>query len=140
MTVEEVKSLLKSVKSKKSRLLALQQYIAEERSLMSGVNAVDYAKTPVQGSGGNAQEERYIKHADRIARVEAVYDKLFEDMCAEEDELGRRMERLNPTEYEVILNRYMRGESVAKTAQLMGYERDSIYPIQRRAVRKMAKD
>lgn len=140
MTEIEVKQLLKSVRSKKSRLLSLQRYINEERSLMGGVSAVDYGKERVQGSGGNGVEERYIKHADRIAKAQKLYDKLFDEMCAEEDELGRRMERLTPTEYEVILNRYMRGISVRRTADIMGYEPTSIYPIQRRAFCKMAKD
>lgn len=140
MTVEEVKELLKSVRSKKSRLLSLQRYINEERSLMGGVSAVDYGKNPVQGSGGNGVEERYIKHADRIAKAQSIYDRLFDEMCAEEDELGRRMERLDLTEYEVILNRYMRGISVRRVADIMGYTEENIYPIQRRAFRKMSGD
>ena len=39
MTYEEIKNLLKSVRSKKSRLLAMQSYIEEERQLMLGVSA-----------------------------------------------------------------------------------------------------
>lgn len=140
MTEIEVKQLLKSVRSKKSRLLSLQRYINEERSLMGGVSAVDYGKNPVQGSGGNGVEERYIKHADRIAKAQKLYDKLFDEMCEEEDELGRRMERLTPTEYEVILNRYMRGISARGVSLIFPYSEANIYKIQSKAIRKMSGD
>lgn len=140
MTPDDIKKLLKSVRAKKSRLIALQEYISEELALMSGVGAVDYSKIPVQGSGGNGTEERYAKHADRLARIQSVYDELFDEMCAEEDELVRRMEALDPTEYEVVLNRYMRGISVRKTADIMGYSEDGIYRVQQRAFKKLSEN
>lgn len=138
MTEDEVKKLLKSVRAKQSRLLAMQRYINEQLALMGGVRAVDYSAAPVQGSGDNQTEARYIKHSDHLQKIQSIYDKLFDEMCAEEDDLAERMQALSPTEYEVILNRYMRGISVRKTADLMSYSEDGIYRVQQRAFKKMS--
>ena len=139
MTYEEIKSLLRSVRSKKSRLKSLQAYILEERALMSGVRGMDFEETRVVTTPKNANEERYAKHLDRLLKWQELYDALFDEMCREEDLLAELMTVLSPTEYEVILNRYMAGISRRKTAELMNYEDDTINNIQRRAVKKMSK-
>lgn len=140
MTINEVKKILVSVRRKKARLIALQEYIQEELALMSGVGAVDYSKLTVQGSPGNGVEERYVKQSDRLGRIQAHFDTLFTEMCEEEDDLRRRMESLSPIEYEVILNRYMRGFSVKRTADVVGYSEANVYKIQEKAVKKMSGD
>ena len=140
MSVDAVKCLLRNLKAKKSRLLALQNYINECYALMSGVSAVDYSKTPTRGNAANATENRYISHADHLARIQKMYDELFDAMCAEEDKLAECMHTLSPTEYEVILNRYMRGISVRKTANIMGYSEEGIFKIQQKAFKKISKE
>lgn len=139
MTYEEIKDLLKSVRSKKSRLLAMQEYIAEERQLMLGVNSPQFDGVAVMHSQENGPEERVIKFIDRLNKWKERYDKLFEEMCAEEDLLCELMQKLSPDEYEVILNRYLQGFSRRKTADLMGFTEDGIKSIQRRAFKKMSK-
>lgn len=139
MTYEEVKNLLKSVRSKKSRLLAMQEYIAEERRIMLGVTSPQFDGVSVKHSQENGPEERVIKFIDRLNKWKERYDKLFEEMCAEEDNLAEMMSKLSPEEHEVILNRYLRGISRRKTADLMGFTEDGIKSIQRRALKKMSK-
>lgn len=138
MNKNEVKELLRSVRRKKSLLATLRQYINEEIAIMSGVGAVVYDKTPVVASHGNSSEERVAKHIDRLASLTARYDELFDRMCEEEDELCDRMKALSPEEYEVVLNRYMRGISIEKTAKDMSYSVDGIKTIQKRVYKKMA--
>lgn len=139
MTYEEIKELLKSVRSKKSRLKAIQFYITEERELLSGVRGMDFDATRVVTTPQNANEERYAMHLDRLVKWQEIYDALFDEMCREEDLLSELMKVLSPTEYEVILNRYMAGISRKKTAEIMNYEEDGIKTIQKRAIRKMSK-
>lgn len=140
MTYNEIKELLKSVRSKKSRLKALQEYIAEERALIEGVGAVRYDKVSVISSPGNSTEERYAKLIDKLARLEERFDSLFDEMCAEEDTLAELMQGLPAVEYEVVLNRYLRGISVRDTAKIMGYCDDTIKYHQRQAYKKMSKN
>lgn len=138
MTREEVKELLKSVRAKKSRLLALQEYINEYRALMSGKGGGGNTSERVSVSTGNSVEERYVKCIDRITHLQNIYDNLFDEMCREEDQLAELMQHLSPTEYEVILNRYLRGIPRKKCAEIMNYSEEGICRIQQRAFKKMA--
>ena len=137
MTYEEVKNLLKSVRSKKSRLLAMQAYIAEERRLMLGVTSPQFDGVSVVHSQENGPEKRITKFIDRLNKWKERYGGLFEEMCEEEDRLTEMMQKLSPVEYEVILNRYLKGLTVRKTASLMNYQEDSIKKICRKAIQKM---
>lgn len=139
MTTEEIKGLLRNVCSKKSRLKALQSYIDEQRALIEGVGAVKYDSVRVKSSPGNGTEERYTKYMDKLRQLQDRFDKLFDSMCEEEDRLNKLMEKLSPTEYEVILNRYLRGFSRYETAKLMGYSDDGIKSAQKRALKKMSR-
>lgn len=138
MTYKEVKDLLKSLRSKKSRLKALQLYISEQRALIDGVSGINYENLRVVSSFQNGKEDSYIKHLDRIADLIKRYNNLFNDMCKEEDMLANMMNKLTPTEYEVILNRFYRGISVRKTAMVMNYEESTIKSITQRAIKRMA--
>ena len=139
MTYNEILNLCKSVCSKKSRLKALQSYIGEERALIENVGAVNSDSLGVVSSAQNGTEERYAKHMDRLVQLQSRFDALFDEMCEEEDKLNELMQRLSPTEYEVILNRYLRGMSVLKTARIMDYSEGGIKHIQERAFKKMIK-
>lgn len=139
MTYEEVKSLLKNIRGKKSRLKALKSYIDEEMTLIEGVSAVSYDRVAVKTSQVNSTEGRYVKYLDRLKDLQSRFDALMDDMCREEDIINDLMERLSPTEYKVILNRFLRGLSVNKTARIMNYSVDGIYDIQERAIKKMSK-
>lgn len=139
MTSEEIKELLKNVRSKKSRLKALQSYIDEQRALIENVGAVNSDSLGVVSSAQNGTEERYAKHMDRLVQLQSRFDTLFDEMCEEEDKLNELMQRLSPTEYEVILNRYLRGMSRIRTAQIMGYSEDGLKDVQKRAIKKMSK-
>lgn len=139
MTYEEVKNLLKSVRSKKSRLLAMQAYIAEERQLMLGVTSPQFDGVSVVHSQENGPEDRITKFIDRLNKWKDRYDRLFEEMCEEEDKLAGLMQRLSPVEYEVILNRYLKGLSIKKTARLMNYEEVTIKVISKKAITNMCK-
>lgn len=143
MTVEKVKRKLKSVRSLKVRLLALQRDIDELAEEISGVTAVDYSKLKVKGSQSNAVEERYIKRADRLKVLRTEYDNIFEELCAVEDELGERMKRLNPSEYKIIYERYIHGiypVSIKNMAHKLGrgYSVGMVKKAQQRAFKKMA--
>ena len=140
MTYDEVKTLLHNIKSKKSRLKAIKIYIAEERALMDGIGALDYESSKVVSSPQNSTEERYARHLERINNLQKRFDALFGEMCAEEEIVAKLMEKLSATEYEVILNRYLRGLSVRKTANLMNYSEDGLKDIQSRAIKKMSKN
>lgn len=139
MTYEEVKSLLKNIRGKKSRLKALKSYIDEEMTLIEGVSAVSYDRVAVKTSQGNSTEGRYVKYLDRLKDLQSRFDALMDDMCREEDIINDLMQRLSPTEYKVILNRFLRGLSVNKTARIMNYSVDGIYDILERAIKKMSK-
>lgn len=139
MTYEEIKELLRNVRSKKSRLKAIQTYINEEQELMRGVRGMDFDSTRVVTTPINHNEERYVKHLDRILKWQELYDTLFDEMCREEDLLSELMKVLSPTEYEVILNRYMAGISRKKTAEIMNITEDGIKKSQSRAIKKMEK-
>lgn len=143
MTVEKVKRKLKSVRSLKVRLFALQRDIDELAAEMSGVGAVDYGKLKVKSPQDNPTERRYIKHADRLKQIQEEYDTLFDELCAVEDELGERMKRLNPTEYKIIYERFIHGiypVSVKSMAHKLGtgYSVDMVKKAQQRAFRKMS--
>lgn len=141
MTVEKVKHKLKSVRSLKVRLFALQREIDELAKEISGVGAVDYGKLKVKSTQGNSTEHRYIKYADRLKSLQDEYDALFAELCALEDELGERMKRLNPTEYQVIYERYIfgiRSVPIMAVANKLGYSEDGIKTLQKRAFKKMA--
>jgi hypothetical protein len=144
MTTEQVKSKLKSIRCLKIRLLALKRRIDELEAEIDGVSAVDYGKVKVKSSGGNTTEKRYLKCVDRIVELQKQYETLFGDLCALEDELGERMrQRLNPTEYQVIYERYINGVkpfSIHKAAVKFGYTEDAIKAIQRRSFKKMSDD
>ena len=139
MTYEEIKDLLKSVRSKKSRLLAMQEYIAEERRLMLGVSSPQLDGVAVMHSQENGPEERVIKFIDRLNKWKERYDKLFEEMCAEEDKLCELMQKLSPVEYEVIMNLYLRTLPRRNVAEIMNYSEDGIKTIRKRAIRKMSR-
>ena len=141
MTVEKVKRRLKSARGLRVRLLTLQRMIDELADEMSGVGAVDYSKVKVKSSPGNSTESRYIKLADRLKDLQNQYNTLFDELNAVEDDLGERMKRLNPTEYQVIYERYLKGIrpfSIRKAADKFGYTEDAIKAIQRRSFKKMA--
>ena len=141
MTVEKVKRRLKSVRGLKVRLLSLQRQIDELEKDMGGEGAVDYGKVKVKSSPGNSTENRYIKMADRLKALQDEYNTLFDELCVVEDDLGERMKRLNPTEYQVIYERYLKGIrpfSIRKAADKFGYTEDGIKTIQKRAFKKMA--
>lgn len=141
MTVEKVKRRLKSVRDLKVRLLALQRRIDELEKDISGVGAVDYSKVKVKSSPGNSTENRYIRLADRLKDLQNQYNTLFDELNAVEDDLGERMKQLNPTEYQVIYERYLKGIrpfSIRKAADKFGYTEDAIKAIQRRSFKKMA--
>lgn len=140
MTYDEIKCLLKSVRSKKSRLLALQSYINEERQLMLGVTSPQFDGVVITHSKSNVTEERMAKYIDRYNKWKELYDQLFDEMCTEEDKLAEMMKILSPKEYEVILNRYLKGLTVRKTASIMHYEEDTIRQICYRAVKKMTQN
>ena len=131
MTYNEVKSLLRNVRSKKSRLQAIQRLIDEERALMRGVNSINYAAVKVETSVKNGSEDRYIQHLDKLIKWQELFNLLFDEMCQEEDLLAEMMTLLSPTEYEVILNIYMLGLSRRKTADIMNYSEDGIKTIQK---------
>ena len=140
MTVEKVKRKLKSVRSLKVKLLALEQRIKELAEEIDEVSAVDYSKDKVKSSNGNFVEDRYIKRADRLKTLQDEYNAIFGELCAVEDELGERMKRLNPTEYEVINLRYIKGlypMPIRRVADKLGYTYESIQKIQQRAYKKM---
>lgn len=139
MTYDEIKNLLKNVRSKKSRLLAMQAYIEEERQLIMGVTSPQLGGLGVKHSQENGTEQRMMKYLERYSKWKDRYDELFEEMCTEEDKLCEMMQKLSPKEYEVILNRYLKGLTVRKTANIMHYEEDTIRQICYRAVKKMEK-
>lgn len=141
MTVETVKSKLKSVRNMKVRLMALQHCKNELAEGMDGICAVDYSKERVKLCGGNSVEERYIRRMDRLIDLQHEYDAMFDELCAVENELSERMTRLNPTEYQVIYERYMKGVRIVtlnSIARKFGYSIDGIKTMQKRAFKKMA--
>lgn len=138
MTYEEVKNLLKNIRGKQARLKAVLAYINERRALIEGVGAVNYEKVSVKSSLGNSTEERYVREMDRLKDLQQRYDILHEDLCKDEELVFNLMQRLTLTEYEVILNRYLKGLSVRKTSSIMNYQEGSIKQITRRAIKKMA--
>lgn len=139
MTYGKVKNMLQNVKGKRSRLKALEGYIREERAFLEGISAVRYDKVTVDCSPGNSNEERFTRYMDRLNELEKRFDMLMEDMNNEEKLIDTLMQKLTPTEYEVILNRYLRGLSRAKTARLMKYSPDNIKYLQTQAIKKMSK-
>lgn len=140
MTYKEIQKILHNLLSKKSRLKSLQAYIVEAQELISGLTAVQYDKAIVVSSPGNSTEERYVKYLDRLKNLQERFDVLFDEMCAEEDLIGELMQNLAPEENEVILNRFMRGLSIKKTAHIMGYTIDGLNDVQSRAIEKMSKN
>ena len=139
MTYEEVKNLLKNIRGKQARLKAVLSYINERRALIEGVGAVNYEKVSVKSSPGNSTEERYVREMDRLKDLQQRYDILHEDLCKDEELIFELLQRLSPTEYEVVMNRYLRGLTIRQTAKLMNYQEDSIKQICRRAIQKMIK-
>ena len=139
MTYNEVKELLESVRRKKSRLNALQLYITEQRALIENLGAVDYEAIRVKATQGNSTEARYARYIERLSKLQEEFANFFDEMCEDEDKLSAAMVSLNPQEYEVILNRYMRGLTRSKTAKVMGYTIDGIKSATSRAIKKMSK-
>lgn len=139
MTYDEIKNLLEDVRKKKAQLVVIEAYMEEERDKMKGLSSLKYDNVSVVHSQMNGTEERMVKCLDRYKKWEERHDKLFEEMCAEEDLLCIMMQILSPTEYEILLNLYMKGLSIKKTAKLMHFEYDSIRQACYRAIKKMVK-
>ena len=139
MTYKEVQNLFKNLQGKKQRLETLLVYINGRRSLMDGVGAVNYDKVSVESSHSNNTEERYVKEMDRLKDLQKHYDLLYDDFCKDEELAFNLMRKLSPTEYEVILHRFLEGLSRYKTATLMNYSEDNIKYLQREAIKKMSK-
>lgn len=140
MTYEEIKNKLRNLQSKKNCLCSLLAYIDERRMQVTGLSAVNYEKLVVENSPGNCSEDRYIKFIDWLNDLQERYEALIEDMRREEEQLNQLMQKLTPTEYEVILNRFFRGLSVAKTARIMNYSIDGVKDAQSRAIKKMSEN
>ena len=139
MTYKEVQNLFKNLQGKKQRLETLLVYINGRRSLMDGVGAVNYDKVSVDNFHGNSTEARYIKEMDRLKDLQKHYDLLYDDFCKDEERAFNLMRKLSPTEYEVILHRFLEGLSRYKTARLMNYSDEGIKTIQERAIIKMSR-
>lgn len=140
MTPEQIKRKLKSVRSLKLHMFALQQKIMELEEDIAGISAVDYGKIKVKESSRNCVEDRYLKRADRLKKLQDDYDCIFKELCELEDELGERMKRLNPSEYEVIRMRFLNGlkpVSIRTVSNVLGYTYESVQKIQQRAFKKM---
>lgn len=137
MTYSEIQNILQNIRGKKRRVETLRVYIRKEREEYDGVLAVNYNKLVVNSSQDNGTEARFIKSLDRLNDLEKHYDNLMEDIHNDENIIFRVMERLSPTEYEVIFNRFLNGFSRAKTARLMKYSIDNIKHLQQQAIKKM---
>lgn len=140
MTYSEVKNILQNIRGKKRRVKALRDYIRKEREALDGVSAVKYDNLAVKSSSDNGTEVRYIKSLDRLNDLEKHYDDLNEDIHNDENLIFRLMESLSPTEYEVILHRFLEGLTVNRTANVMYYQPDGIKDAQTRAIKKMSKN
>lgn len=140
MTYSEVKNILQNIRGKKRRVKALRDYIRKEREALDGVSAVKYDNLAVKSSSDNGTEVRYIKSLDRLNDLEKHYDDLNEDIHNDENLIFRLMESLSPTEYEVILHRFLEGLTVNRTANVMHYQPDGIKDAQTRAIKKMSKN
>lgn len=139
MTYKEVQNILQNIRGKKHRVDSLGALIRKEREQLEGVSAVKYDKLTVKSSQDNGTESRYVKSMDRINDLERHYDDLIHDVHNDEKMIFQLMEKLSPTEYEVILNRFLRGLSRVKTARLMNYSEDNVKHLQRQALKKMCK-
>lgn len=139
MIYSEVQNMLQNIRGKKRRVEALGDYIRKVREELDGVSAVNYDKLVVKSAQDNGTEARYIKALDRLNDLEKHYEDLNEDIHNDENIIFRLMERLSPTEYEVILHRFLNGFSRVKTARLMNYSEDNVKHLQRQALKKMCK-
>lgn len=139
MTYDDVKDLLKNIQRKKSIIKSLKSYIAEEKSLLSDITGITYDVIVVSSSFVNKTEDRYINILDCLQGLEDRFNKLFNEMCMEENLILEMMGNLSPVEYETITNRYFRGISIKETADMMHYSTDGIKSIQKRAIKKMSK-
>lgn len=140
MTYLEVQNVLQNIRGKKRRVKAVGDYIRRAREELDGVSAVNYDKLVVKSAQDNGTEARYIKALDRLNDLEKHYDDLNEDIHNDENLIFRLMERLSPTEYEVILHRFLEGLTVNRTARVMHYQPDGIKDAQTRAIKKMSKN
>lgn len=139
MTYKEIQNILQNICGKKHRVDSLGVLIRKEREQLEGVSAVKYDKLTVKSSQDNGTETRYVKSMDRINDLERHYDDLMEDIHNDEKRIFHLMQKLSPTEYEVILNRFLNGFSRPKIARIMNYTVDGVKDIQSRAIRKMSK-
>ncbi|MDD7758789.1 MAG: sigma factor-like helix-turn-helix DNA-binding protein [Aerococcus suis] len=122
---------LDRVKLVKFKIEAYQDKMKEEFDSMTGLGAVDYAKEKVQGSQGNAIEERLARgidrrnhYLDKIEELKGVYDHYF-DIVNELDD---------PTKIKVILDRYFYGKEIGEIADSLNVSEGTIYRLHREAV------
>lgn len=122
---------LDRVKLVKFKIEAYQDKMKEEFDSMTGLGAIDYAKEKVQGSQGNAIEERLARgidrrnhYLDKIEELKGVYDRYF-DIVNELDD---------PTKIKVILDRHFYGKEIGEIADSLNVSEGTIYRLHREAV------
>lgn len=103
MTFEEMKSKLNALNGLKRLVRAKDRQIREERELC-GIAAVDYSRERISGGSAIPMQQRYV---ERIEKLEAEYDSLFDRMCKLEDSIAEALHELSDLEQAIVIEKYM---------------------------------
>ena len=132
MTEQEIHNSLKLLKAKRKEVLELQEQIATEATY---VQSSSWSSPKITSGTFITPQERYLEHTERLSKklgqVLAEYEDLHYKML-------NLMDRLPPTPWTVILNRFFSGMSMKRTAEVMGFSVNWVKDIQAEAIQQMS--
>ena len=135
MTYEEVKKRLDEL-SKNKQLLRIKQKRIEELKQQISLSAVDYSIPIVQGNMGIPMQQRYV---ERMEELTEDFAALLDKVMADEDIINSAADLLTPTEYAMLMERYLFNKSWRKIQAEFGYEESQPFKIHKKMLKKLLK-
>jgi hypothetical protein len=134
MTVQEVKSMLNSVRVKYREYILAQDKAAQFRDMISSP-ALRQSDTPQSEPGGNVTEQKYVK---MLEYSENASEKFREYLLVRFDAERMISSLADLNEWEVLTRRYILGEKWENIAEKMHYSRRQITNIHGYALSKIS--
>ncbi len=132
MTEQEIHNSLKLLKSQRKEILELKEQIAEAATY---INSSSWSSPKVTGGTFITPQERYLERTERLNKQ---FDKALDEYGELANIILDIMKPLPPTEWTVILNRFFRGMSMKRTAEVMEFTVNWVKDIQADAIKQMS--
>ena len=135
MTEQEILRTLELLKAKRVKIIELQERIKAEAAIKDGLTGIAYSSPKLSGGTFITPQERYC---ERIEHLQGVYNRIYSEYEKMANPILDRMKRLQPTQWQVLINRFFRGMSVKRTAEVMCFSAYNVSIEQKEAVKKLS--